>query len=83
VNVTAYPSVARQLHHRCAGGKASQWHGFEITSFEAAYSKFLSCLFADDVGRRFIRAESKENRVAHLAVTSPLGEFYFADELGN
>ena len=44
-------------------------------------SKFPSCLFADDVGGLLVGAESKENRVTHLAVTRPLGEFYLAYQL--
>src|SRR5271167_4244472 len=46
-------------------------------------SKFPSCLFADDVGGLLVGAESKENRVTHLAATRPLGEFYLSHELGN
>jgi hypothetical protein len=46
-------------------------------------SKFPSCLFADDLGGLLVGAESKENRVTHLAVTRPLGEFYLSHELGN
>jgi hypothetical protein len=38
-------------------------------------------LFADDIQRPFVDSEPKENRVPHLVVTGPFGEFYLANEI--
>src|SRR6516225_11339645 len=50
---------------------------------EQTSSKLFSCMFADNVDRLFVGAQSKKGRMPHLAVTRPLGEFYLAHELRN
>src|SRR5262249_18346311 len=37
--------------------------------------------FADNLERRFVRAQAEEGGMSHLAVTRPLGKFYLAHQL--
>jgi hypothetical protein len=41
-----------------------------------------SCLLANDVEGLFVRAEPKEDGMAHLGFTRPLGKLYLAQSLG-